>query len=438
MMSNYMSRNTGSRVGKKSSQTELRVLKLVQVSPAISRVELADLSGLSSAAITGVIGGLISKGFLVEEPSVTKAIGRKRVALRLRPSLGCVIGIDLGTFNLRIVVTDLNGDILASCQVKTEMWRGRDRVLDRCFSLVRETLNAAKVDAASLLGIGVAFSGVIDVQNGRILSYPRLGQVEQWRNVPLKKIVEDEFGVPCLLEDSVRAVATSEKYLGSGQCLKDFVYVDVGMGVGASIFINGQIYRGFNGSAGEFGHMTVDEDGPLCCCGSNGCLEALATCTTIIEAVRVALEKGVASKTLEMAGGDPAAITIEIIAQAAEQNDSLAYRALTEAASHIGAAAADLVNLLNPQAIIFGGALFRSAPTLLLEQVRRVVRHRAMEKSANDVSLLLSPLQSDAGSRGMARLVAAELVDSIYANGPVQRTAPRGTSDVALGTQAAP
>ena len=131
----------------------------------------------------------------------------------------------------------------------------------------------------------------------------------------------------------------------------------------------------------------------------------------------MAIEKGVASKILELAGGDATAITIEIIGQAAEQNDSLAYRALSEAASHIGAATADLVNLLNPQAIIFGGALFRSAPTLLLEQVRRVVRHRAMEKSANDVSLKVSPLQSDAGSRGMARLIAATLLESIYLTG---------------------
>jgi len=407
------------RVVKKSSQTELSVLRLIQANPAISRVELATLSGLSNAAITGVIAGLVSKGFLDEERSATKAIGRKRVSLSLRPRLGSVIGIDLGTFNLRIVVTDLNGEILASRQEKTEMSRGRDGVLKRCFALVRETVQAAGTCTESVLGIGVAFSGVIDVAHGYILSYPRLGHVEQWRNVPLKQIVEAEFGVPCLLEDSVRAVATSEKYMGAGKDLKDFVYVDVGMGVGASIFINGQIYRGFNGSAGEFGHMTVDEDGPLCVCGSNGCLEALATCTTIIQTVQAAIEKGVVTKTLTMAGANVSAITIEMIAEAAEQNDSLAYRALSEAAAHIGAAASDLVNLLNPQAIIFGGALFRASPTLMLEQVYRVVRHRAMEKSANDVSLVVSSLMSDAGCRGMARLVAADLMESIYFKTPM-------------------
>ena len=409
-----MSTAKPTRVLRKSAQNELLLLKLIQMTPAISRVELSKLSGLSSAAVTGLIGSLVTKGFLAQELSSTKAIGRKRVSLRLRSSLGCAIGIDLGTFNLRIVVTDFNGEILAGRQEKTEMWRGRAGVLERCFALVRETIAAAGVEYENILGIGLAFSGVIDVQNGRILSYPRLGQVEQWRNVPLRKIIEDEFGVPCILEDSVRAVATSEKCFGAGQLLKDFVYVDIGMGVGAAIFINGQIYRGFNGSAGEFGHMTVDENGPLCCCGSNGCLEALATCTTIVDAVKAAIEKGVGSKTLELAGFNAADITIEIIAQAAEQNDSLAYRALSEAASHIGAATSDLVNLLNPQAIIFGGALFRASPTILIEHVRRAVRHRAMEKSANDVSLLVSPLKSDAGSRGMARLVAAELVESLY------------------------
>src|SRR5450756_1088472 len=113
-----MSVHNGSKVGRKSSQTELSMLRLIQVTPAISRVELATVSGLSSAAITGVIGSLIDKGFLVEESLETRAVGRKRVALSLRPSLGCVIGIDLGTFHLRVTVTDPNGEILANVQVK--------------------------------------------------------------------------------------------------------------------------------------------------------------------------------------------------------------------------------------------------------------------------------------------------------------------------------
>jgi glucokinase len=327
------------------------------------------------------------------------------------------VGIDLGTYNLRVVVTDLNGTPFASRRDKTEMWLGRASVLDRCFSMVKETVADAGIRLDEVRGIGIAFSGVIDVERGVILSYSRPGQMEQWKNIPLQAMFEDEFGVRCVLDDSVRAVATYEKTFGAGRDLNDFVYVDVGMGVGSAIFINGQIYRGFNGSAGEFGHMTVDEDGPLCCCGSSGCLEAVASCATIIESVKVALRKGVTSKIIEMADGDADNITVENIASAADENDSLAYRALHEASAHIGAACADLVNLLNPQAIVFGGALFRAAPKLVVDEIRRSIRRRALEKPANDVNLVVSPAESDAGAKGIARLIAATIVQPLFMDG---------------------
>jgi len=399
---------------RKSSQTGLSILKLIQAFPSISRVELAEKSGLSTAAITGIVNSLLRQTLLVEGEASATPIGRKRVGLSLRSSLGYVVGIDLGTFNLRVVVTDLNGNIFANRQINTEMSRGRAHVLDRCFSAVRQTCADAGIADKDICGIGIAFSGVIDVARGVILAYPRPGQMEQWKNIPLRQIVEKEFGVECILDDSVRAIATNEKYAGHGRNLKDFVYVDVGMGIGSAIFIDGQMYRGYNGSAGEFGHITVDEDGPLCCCGSNGCLEAVASCATIIQSVKLALEKGVTSKIIDMAAQDRDSITVEVIAAAAEQNDSLAYRALHEAASHIGAACADIVNLLNPQAIVFGGALFRATPTLLLDEIRHVIRRRALEKSANDVSLIISAAGSDAGARGIARLTAAELIRPIF------------------------
>lgn len=399
---------------RKSAQTELTVLKLIQARPSISRVELAKEGGLSTAAITGVVSSLCERGLLIEAASRSTSVGRKRVGLWIRPELGYVVGVDLGTYNLRISVTDLNGSPLAARIVATEMNRGRNEVLDRCFRLIREVIADAGIEGGAILGIGVAFSGVIDVAHGVVLSYPRPGLAEQWKNTPLQELVEAEFQVPCILEDSVRAIAISECSSGAGQSFTDFVYVDVGMGVGSAIFINGKMYHGCNGSAGEFGHITVDEDGPLCCCGSSGCLEAVASGTRVIENVKLALEKGVSSKVLELAGNKKENITLELIARAAEDRDSLSYRALSEAATHIGAASADLVNLLNPEAIIFGGALFRAAPDLLLEHLSRLVRQRAMEKSANDVKLLRAQTGSDAGALGMARMIAARVIAQVY------------------------
>lgn len=402
---------------RKASQTELSVLRLIQARPSISRIELAHETGLSTAAITGVVNALSERNLLVEGTVTSVSVGRKRVGLRLARTLGYVIGVDLGTFNLRIALTDLNGEPISQRQVATDMSQGRPAVLARCFAQIREVIAEAGVAAEEIRGIGIAFSGVIDLEKGMILSYPRPGFMESWRNVPLREICELEFGVPCVLEDSVRAIAIMERSRGAGRNYQDFVYVDVGMGVGATIFIHGKVYRGCNGSAGEFGHITVDENGPLCCCGSYGCLEALASGARIIETVQTALAKGVSSRVLEMAGGDPEKITIEMIALAATEGDSLSYRSLSESAKHLGAATADLVNLLNPQAIIFGGAVFRAAPDFMLEQLSGMVRHRAMEKSVNDVALRKAETLSDAGALGMAMITAGSIMETVYGDG---------------------
>ena len=401
---------------RKALQTELSVLRLIHATPCISRVELAEISGLSTAAITGIVNSLMARNLLIENRALKIGSGRKRVALQLKHELAYVIGIDIGTMNLRLCMTDINGNVLVEREVKSEIASGREHLLARTFSLVHEMLLASGMSRQSLRGIGVGFSGVIDSKRGMVLSYPRPGQLEQWRNVPLRDRFEQEFGVPALVEDSVRTVAVMEKLEGHGRGLTDFVYIDAGMGIGAAIFINGRIYRGHGGNAGEFGHIKVDEAGPLCCCGSRGCLEACASGTSIIESVKNAIRRGVSTKIIEAAEFELEAITIEMIADAAAENDSLAYRVLSEAASLIGAAGADLINLLNPSALIFGGAVFRAAPDLLIERVRATIRHRAMETSAKDVRVQASLLGTKSGALGAARLMATQLMDDIFSD----------------------
>jgi predicted NBD/HSP70 family sugar kinase len=212
----------------------------------------------------------------------------------------------------------------------------------------------------------------------------------------------------------VRMAALAEKQVGIAVELSDFVYIRIGMGIGACIFIEGEPYRGAGGSAGEFGHMTVDENGPLCYCGNNGCLSALASCSAIILAVASAIRKGVHSKIQEMVENDLDQINIEMILQAAVENDSLAFRVLNDAAVHIGVALADVVNLLNPSVVIFSGPLFQSNPQLMLESIQRVIRQRALEKAANEVQLIVSTLGADAPALGAARFAAARSIEKLY------------------------
>lgn len=393
---------------------ELAILRLIHSARNFSRLDIARKAGCSPSVITSVIRSLMEKKLVSEASPATSSVGRKPIPLRVRPDAGYLVGIDIGSYFTHVIVTDINGIIVQKRQIETGLQDGRNEVLRRVFACVHETIESSKLPHNSIQGIGIAHSGVIDTAQGVVISFPRPGQMDEWKNVPVKTIFEKEFKVPCLLEDSVRTMATAEKSFGLGDGERDFLFIEVGMGIGAAIFINGKLYRGAGGKAGEFGHVTVDENGPLCSCGNSGCLESVASCAAIIESVRKAIERGVDSRIRDLAPGGSNRISIEVIAQAASENDSLAFRVLQDASSKIARALADLVNLLNPRLIIFGGALFRAAPQLLSDPLRRVIRQRALEKSANDVRLVVSALGAEAGALGASRLIAGVALEQLY------------------------
>jgi glucokinase-like ROK family protein len=398
----------------KLEQRELAILQLIHSGVNSSRLELARQAGLSPASITTIVQRLIKKELITESEPMRSNLGRRPVPLEVRKNLAYLIGVDLGSFHLRVVVADINGNILHRSEARTEMREGRARVLERAFHSVRNAISDCALPPNVIKGIGIAHSGVIDSDAGLVLSYPRPGQMAEWKNVPLRQIFHDEFKVPCVLEDGVRTATTAEKCFGLGRDLNNFLYIDVGMGIGAGIFLEGKLYRGAGGSAGEFGHITVDENGPLCSCGNNGCLETVASCAAIIQGVKTAIEQGIDSRIRDLADGHLDRISIELIAQAAAENDSLAFRVLQKAAAYIAIGLADLVNLLNPRVMIFGGALFRAAPQLLSEPLRRIIKQRSLEKSANELQLQVSSLGGEAGALGASRLMAEKILDDLY------------------------
>ena len=364
--------------------------------------------------MTAMVKRLIRKGLVVESGKGSASLGRKPVSLSLRTELGYVVGVDLGSFLTRIVVADISSKISYKAEMPTQMADGREAVIGRTFAAVHEAMREGHVSRNPLKGVGMAHSGVIDSQKGVVLCFPRPGQMTQWRNVPLREMLEKEFGVPSTLDDSARMMALAEKHFGLGRELNDALFVEVGMGIGASIFIDGKLYRGPGGSAGEFGHMTIDEDGPLCSCGNRGCLEAMASCAAIIHAVRSAIEQGVNSKVPEMVDGNLDRIGVEVIVQAAKENDTLSFRVLHEAISRIGIMLADVINLLNPNCVVFAGPLLRHGDDLLLDQVKEVIRRRALEKSGNEAKLRVSSLGSETAALGAARLITQQVLEKLY------------------------
>ena len=408
-------RQSGSHMAYgKSVRNELNLLQQIFDHTNASRIELAKRTGLSAACVGGIVNRLLKKALIVESGENSTPLGRRPVSLSVRNDVAYFVGVDLGSYMLRVVVADMLGHAVFKLETVSRVSEGRQITLQIAFEAIHKAMCECGVGKDLIKGIGMAHSGVVDSESGMILSFPRPGQMAQWRNIPLRDMLEEAFSLPATIDDSTRAMAIAEKHWGIAVGLADFLYISIGMGIGASIFIDGKLYRGPGGLAGEFGHMTANRSGPLCSCGNYGCLETVASCAAIMDSVRSALAKGVDSRIPELAKGDLDHISIELIAQAAIENDGLAFRILHEAVSHIGIALADVMNLLNPRVVVFGGPLFRHAAAMLLDPLQRIIKQHALEKSANEVQLTVSRLGSEAAALGATRLISQEILPSLY------------------------
>jgi glucokinase len=318
------------------------------------------------------------------------------------------VGVEIGTANCRIVVTDFSGRVLSFKKFPSGVSLGKDHVVE----LIHKEIKGILPQDGRIGGIGIAQSGVIDRETGTVLFWPK---VRGWKDVPLKQIFEKEYGVPTILEDSARMWGIAEKHFGQAKGLSNFICVNVGMGIGSALFLNGQLYVGCGGLAGELGHTTIDENGDLCSCGNRGCLEVYSSGWAILNKVRAALKEGVDSNLLQLVAQDPEGLSIEAIVTAAQAHDRLSETVLTEAGIHLGTALAALANLLNPEKIILGAAVAQAAGPLLLNPLLNSLRRRAFQQSVRNVEVVVSQLGEEAAAVGAVLVVAEQIIRRLCA-----------------------
>jgi predicted NBD/HSP70 family sugar kinase len=383
-------------------ESEFRhLLKVIYYQRPISRTALSEQLGLSLGYVSLLVKRLQEDGFLVEGGFADSSGGRRRIHLQFNPELAHLVGVDFGTANIRIVVTDLLGKVLQFERFPSATSKGRDSSLH----MVCDQVNEYCRKDGLIRAIGIAHSGVIDHDEGTVLFWPK---VQGWEKVPVRAILEQLCGKPALVEDSSRTMALAEQQFGEGKGIKDLVHVSLGMGIGSAVFANGQLCLGHRGLAGELGHITIDEYGELCSYGNRGCLEVFASGSAIIEKVRSALRQGVISS---LATRDDGALTIESIVSAGRAGDRLSHNVVSEAGTHLGTALADLVNLLNSQRIILGGAVPQVAQSLLMEPLMVSLRQRAFSHSVHDLGVVVSRLGEEAAAVGAALRIAERVLE---------------------------
>ncbi|MBS1851134.1 MAG: ROK family transcriptional regulator [Acidobacteria bacterium] len=381
----------------------LGVLQAIYEQSQASRTGLAEKTGFAPSYISALVADLRRRGLVEEGGRSPSRAGRRRVLLHVAPDLAHLVGIRIGRANMRIVVTDFLGKVLSLKKIPTNITMGEQHV----FNLIEQEIGAAIKSDSLIKGIGIAMSGVIDRNSGTLLFWPK---VPGWIDVPLKRRIQNKFGLPVVLEDTVRTMALAEEKFGDAKGRNNFVYVVVSMGIGAAIYINNRLYLGADDLAGELGHTTIDERGELCSCGNRGCLEVYASGWAIINRIKMGLQQGVHSSLSQLTENNPDRISIEAIVNAAKVGDQFAHTVLWEAGVHLGTGIATIVNLLNPEAIVLGGEVPRVAKNFLLKPLFHSFRGRTFHRSVSNLKVLVSRLGGEAGATGAAIVMAEKLL----------------------------
>ncbi len=308
-----------------------------------------------------------------------------------------VVGVDVGGTKTLLALVDPHGGIQARRRMQTPQ-RGPEDFVRILAGELEALLREAGRRREEVLGLGVGAPGPLDPQSGVVFEPPNLAG---WRDVPLAAMLREATGIPTWVENDANAAALAEAWVGVGVGVRDLIYITVSTGIGGGLILNGELYHGVSGTAGEVGHMTVEPEGPLCGCGRRGHLEAVASGGAIARMAQEALRAG---RETRLGALSPQALTAEAVAEAACQGDAVAREVYARAGAYIGLAVASLVNVLNPAMVVFGGGVSK-AGDLLLEPVRRVVRERAFQRPAAAVQIVPAALGDDVGVIGAAAVV---------------------------------
>jgi N-acetylglucosamine repressor len=369
---------------------------------AISRARLAQLTGLSTAAVSHLVADLVGREIVAEEgrePTLPAALGRPRTAVRLLPSARYAVGVHIDVDLIRVTTTNLLGElqqIVTSPHIPGEL---PNDTIERIAALSEDAIAALGVPRSKVVGIGVGATGLVDTASGINILAPNLG----WRDVPIRSLLQRRLQLPAFVDNNMRAMALGEAMFGHGADVDSVAFVYAHIGVGAGFIFDHRAFRGSHAGAGEIGHTTVvHRGGLLCSCGNTGCLETLVSEPAVVrQALRAAADNP--DSQLAALFGAVDQPSIKQVVEAAQLGDCLALELLRQSADYLGTALANLVDVINPDLIILGGWI-TSEGGLMLAQIEETMRRRAFASLGEHVALQPATFGSLAGAIGAAAM----------------------------------
>ena len=386
---------------------KLKIIDLIRSNGVITKQQIALELGINITTINKLINQFDAKHNIIKEAGdAGSSGGRKPKLYSINSELGCIVGIDVGGTNTRGILTDLSGNLIHYLKVKTKAREGKDAVLARVISVVNELITLAKIPREKLFGIGMSISGIINSYEGISIFCPN---IPGWENFPIKQIMEKEFNIPVCIDDSVRCAAVAEKRFGIAKDHDNFIFISIGKGIGMGAFIDGKIYRGSMGLAGELGHITVSEDGPLCNCGNKGCLEAIASGPGILKRAQEGIKNGIVTSISKEINNNFEKLSVEIISRAANEGDKFAYYLINRTGEYIGIAIAAALNLFGSDLVVLWGGILECGD-IILDAIKRTVKMRALEFISKRVRIEKTSIGDNIAALGAAQT----FIDMLY------------------------
>ena len=318
----------------------------------------------------------------------------------------CIVtGIDLGGSALRLSTVTGNGRLRYSRRVDISERREKKYIIASIINNVRELSAIERHHGNEVMAVGIGSPGIIDLNKGVVIASPNF---KDWEDVRLRSILQKALDLPVILDNDANAAAYGEKWKGAGRKVNSLVCLTMGTGIGGGIILNGDVWHGIDGMAGEIGHMTVNPAGPRCNCGNTGCLEAYSSATGMVRSAAAALKCGKRSILKKLSNGDNSSITARMIYEAALKGDRLSTEILAEAGKYLGIAMANLINILNPEMIVLTGAV-TGAWDLFMPAARQEVKKRAYNVLAERTHIVKGKLTDSAGIVGAAGLALKQI-----------------------------
>jgi len=316
-----------------------------------------------------------------------------------------ILGFDLGGTKVLAAVLDNDFNILSRVKMKANADLGVKSVYKVICAVIKDACDEAGIDVSDLSAIGGCAPGLVEPKTGLVYDTPNLG----FKNFPLQEKLSQDFNIPVHIENDVNAGLYGELHFGAARGMDNVLALSPGTGVGGAIVIEGKLFRGSRGGAGEFGHIIVQPDGPLCGCGQRGCLEAISSRTALSQQILSFAVRGRVPLVIDEAKGNLKKVKSGLIARAYNGGDEDVQAVVDYAARYLGVGMSNLANSFNPEAIILGGGLIEALPEPFLKLSTQVMREKAMGVNCEKVKVLAAELGDDAVIKGAAQL-AAELV----------------------------